>query len=827
MPNPAPGPEAPESFFYELVADPQAPAPASLDLEQAEFVRLAVEVETAQSHPAGAASPDFKRIWQHALRQAEEVKAAGPDASLESSLATALPLSKKPFGGRPVGWPLGWPLALVAVLLVTVLAGLVVLLVVTQPGLDRPAATQVADTPSVPPTSTPIPKPSFNGFELPYPGATSLAAPSDLWFRNYPAGAISNPAQLAFSTADKAGKILDYYRQKLAGYTDYLEERPANPTQFYDGLVAFKGDTMLVINALEASKRSSFHRDSTFFKLFKQMTPDQTLLIISYGPAPNLSSLPDLNLAGSANLTNYDFNNWPDLEEPFNSFNNYVMIRPSKVVQAVPAAFPDVVSQYKTRLKTSGFAIQYDTYSTDKCEGECLAKGVDTIVATRDARLVVVRIYGPGGRKDFKPAEIQNLTAQGLKSEDTLVGYWTGLDDSYQAAPRPIPDMRTASLAWAPDASFLAITKNNEVQLWKDGTSLSAILENFSEPVYKLAWSPDSQTLAISSGYGLQFWSVQSGKLTPFAPSHTATIKDLAWSPDGKRLASSAGCLNDSSSSCDEKVFLWQPNGSLVAILPGHEGSPNALLWSPDSQQLATEQNDAKANNLGTVRIWDSQGQPLRTLDAHPVFAANMAWWPGPDSHILVTGPTPGQTNQGLSFWDTDSGWLARGLPATLDTSVPTRLAFSPDGTTLAVTSNATVQLWQYSTGQLINTLSGHTGPVNDLAWSPNGKYLATDGQDGNIRLWYKAGKPLTVMSSPANPLVAVSWSPTSTTLYAITNTGDLWYSDGSILKGGSPATSMARAAWLPNSDKLALYGIDGLVSLWDNKGYGTTSYYP
>lgn len=824
MPNPAPGSETPENFFYELVADPQAPAPSNLDLEQAEFVRLTVETE--QVHSAATPSPDFKRIWQQALEQAEEVKAAGPD---ETVAAPVFPLSKE-LAGRsrwPWGWPQGWPLALVAALLVTVLAGLVVMLVVTQAGLDRPATTPVADTPMVPPTSTPVPKPSFNGFELPYPGSASLAVSSDLWARNYPAGAIRNPAQLAFSTDDKPDKILDYYRQKLPGYTDYLEVRPINSTQIYDGLVAFKGDSMLVINVLEASKRSSFNRDSTFFKLFHQMQPNQTLVIVSYGPAPTLPAPPDLNLAGSTNLTNYDFKNWPDLEEPFSAYNNYVMIRPAQSVLAVSTAFPDVVNQYKARLNASGYAIQYDTYSTDKCEGDCITKGFDILVATRDSRLTVIRIYGPNGRKDFQPAAIQNLTAQGLKSDATLVGYWTGLDDSYDASPRPVPDMRTASLDWAPDASFLAITKNNEVQLWKDGTRLNSILENFPEPVYKLAWSPDSQTLAIVSGYGIQFWSVQTQKLTPFVPGHTAAIKDLVWSPDGKRLATSAGCLNDSSSSCDEKVYLWRPNGSLVAILPDHLGSPNALLWSPDSQQLATEQNDANPNNTGTVRIWDSEGQLLHTLDAHPVFAYNMAWWPGPDLHILVTGPTPGAPNQGVNFWDTNSGWLARGLPAALDNSVPTHLTFSPDGATLAVTSNSTVQLWQYSTNQLVNTLSGHTGSINDLAWSPTGKYLATVGQDANLRLWDRGGKPLTVMSSPANPLVAVSWSPTGTTLYTMTNTGELWLSDSSILKGGFPNMQQNRAAWLPNSDKLAIFGIDGLVTLWDNKGYGSTSYYP
>jgi WD40 repeat protein len=53
---------------------------------------------------------------------------------------------------------------------------------------------------------------------------------------------------------------------------------------------------------------------------------------------------------------------------------------------------------------------------------------------------------------------------------------------------------------------------------------------------------------------------------------------------------------------------------------------------------------------------------------------------------------------------------------------VVTSVAWSPDGTRLATTSNdATVRLWNPTTGHTTATLTGHTDRVTAVAWSPDG----------------------------------------------------------------------------------------------------------
>ena len=70
-----------------------------------------------------------------------------------------------------------------------------------------------------------------------------------------------------------------------------------------------------------------------------------------------------------------------------------------------------------------------------------------------------------------------------------------------------------------------------------------------------------------------------------------------------------------------------------------------------------------------------------------------------------------------------------------------TGVAWSPDGTHLATTSNDhTCIIWNPNTRKPITTLTGHTSRVTGVAWRPTGDLIATADASGLIRISHLDG---------------------------------------------------------------------------------------
>ena len=71
-----------------------------------------------------------------------------------------------------------------------------------------------------------------------------------------------------------------------------------------------------------------------------------------------------------------------------------------------------------------------------------------------------------------------------------------------------------------------------------------------------------------------------------------------------------------------------------------------------------------------------------------------------------------------------------------LETPAVRGLTFSPDEKTAALSMESRVQLWSVKDWQQTSEIPISTKVVSSLAFSPDGSWLAIGGADNKIRIW-------------------------------------------------------------------------------------------
>ena len=172
-------------------------------------------------------------------------------------------------------------------------------------------------------------------------------------------------------------------------------------------------------------------------------------------------------------------------------------------------------------------------------------------------------------------------------------------------------------------------------------------------------------------------------------------------------------------------VWEWQSE-SYILKQQGHFDSINALVFSPDGQQIITAADDGK------IKVWDVQsGFCIVTFTEHS--AAVTACEFSKRGKVLFTASLDGS----VRAWDLVRYRNFRTFTA------PTRLPFSsiavdPTGEVVCAGSleSFDIHVWSVQTGQLLDQLAGHEGPVATLAFAPNGGIVISGSWDHTVRIW-------------------------------------------------------------------------------------------
>lgn len=172
-------------------------------------------------------------------------------------------------------------------------------------------------------------------------------------------------------------------------------------------------------------------------------------------------------------------------------------------------------------------------------------------------------------------------------------------------------------------------------------------------------------------------------------------------------------------------VWEWQSE-SYILKQQGHFDAMNSLVYSPDGQRIITTSDDGK------IKVWDIEsGFCIVTFTEHTsgVTACEFA----KKGNVLFTSSLDGS----IRAWDLVRYRNFRTFTA------PTRLSWScmavdPSGEVVAAGSldSFDIHIWSVQTGQLLDQLAGHEGPVSSLAFAPNGSLLVSGSWDRTARIW-------------------------------------------------------------------------------------------
>ena len=153
-------------------------------------------------------------------------------------------------------------------------------------------------------------------------------------------------------------------------------------------------------------------------------------------------------------------------------------------------------------------------------------------------------------------------------------------------------------------------------------------------------------------------------------------------------------------------------------------------------------------------------------------------------------------------------------------------IAYSNDGTRLAVGSSIGVWIYNAHTGARIDFLTEHTSAVRSVAFNPDGSTLATGDWDGIIHLWdANTRQHLHTLTGHTSAVNSIAFSRNGTLASSSQDIIRLWdATTGQHLRGLTPKDRFGierinSVAFSPDGSTLASAGrshLSGIIDLWD-----------
>ncbi|KAN0075094.1 hypothetical protein V8E54_007705 [Elaphomyces granulatus] len=193
--------------------------------------------------------------------------------------------------------------------------------------------------------------------------------------------------------------------------------------------------------------------------------------------------------------------------------------------------------------------------------------------------------------------------------------------------------------------------------------------------------------------------------------------------------------------------------------------------------------------------------------------------------HLLAFSPDSKKVVSGcddwtVRVWDITTGQADQTL--TGHSAEVTSVAFSPDGKKVVSGSeDSTVRVWDIATGQADQTLTGHSDVVRSVAFSPDGKKVVSGSKDSTMRVCdITTGQADQTLTGHSDQVTSVAFSPDSKKV--VSGSWDSTVRVWDITTGQADQTLMGHSNWVtsvafsPDGKRVVSGSLDSIMQVWD-----------
>lgn len=266
--------------------------------------------------------------------------------------------------------------------------------------------------------------------------------------------------------------------------------------------------------------------------------------------------------------------------------------------------------------------------------------------------------------------------------------------------------------------TILSGARDGELIQWDIETGESHTLENHNSAIYDIAFSPDGRFAASCSGDGIIIlWDLSTQTPTEQFVSESGDVRSVAFSPNGDFIYSGAA---------DGVIQLWDVNtGRQIRQLRGHEDAVLGIDLDEEGLLAVSGSKDM------TMRVWNVGTPGLVTnIQLHTGRVTQVQV--GQDSQSVYSISVDGT----LQRWNINTNTIENLLSSNTGEPLITFDINNDENRVLLGSRNGVLNEVDIATGEILHSLSGHSGNVQSVLYLSNGTQALSSDAEGNIILW-------------------------------------------------------------------------------------------